>query len=217
MKSLFGCAALLGSLLGLTTPGATADLITPKSIVYAYGREENAEAKLCEIRLDFKSPTSPELVEFTAFAGYGKSDDSIAVGFIAMAAEQVSPDELALVKISQATFASQTFRSAEYMDYEVHKDGGVMSATLDPTAAGDFLRAFISGDFVLTLAIAEPEGTKLSYRISEGPAADIQDRFAICLEQLIPHAVSRLWPMVRKLAVAEKYIVNLSQRDFKDR
>ncbi|MGB3390425.1 MAG: hypothetical protein WBA88_20875 [Pseudaminobacter sp.] len=176
----------------MTTPGATADLITPKSIVYAYDREENAEAKLCEIRLDVESPTSPELVEFTAFAGYGKLDDSIAIGFIAMAAEQVSPDEFALVEISQATFTSQTFRSAEDMDYEVYNDSGVMSATLDAVAAGNFLRAFVGGDFVLTLAIAESEGTKLSYRISEGPAADIQDRFAICLEQLIPRAVSRL-------------------------
>ena len=189
MTSLLSYAALLSSFVGLTTPDATADLITPKSIVYAYDREENAEAKLCEIILGVESPTSPELVEFTAFASYGKSDDSTAVGFIAMAAEQVSPDEFALVEISEATFASQAFRSAEDMDYEVHKDGAVMSATLDAATAGDFLRAFVGGDFVLTLAIAEAEGTKLSYRISEGPEADIQEGFAMCLEQLIPRTV----------------------------
>jgi hypothetical protein len=192
MTSLFGCTALLGSLVGLSTPGATADIITPKSIMYTFGRDENAEAKLCEIILDVESPISPELVEFTAFAGYGKSDDSIAVGFITMAAKQVSSDEFALVEISEATFTSQTFRSADDMDYEVQKDGSVMSATLDAAAAGDFLRAFVGGDFVLTLAIAEPEGTKLSYRIAEGPPADIQDGFAMCLEQLIPRAISRL-------------------------
>lgn len=192
MRFLFASAALIAILAGVNASAAVAETIVPEAISYTYNLDETDDAKICEITLDMQNPTAPELVEFTAFAGYDKSNESVAIGFITMAAHQPLSEELQLLDLSAATFTSPTFQSADDMDYEVHKDGGIMAATLDQVVASSFLRAFIGGDFELTLATAGPQSTKSSYRISTAPPAEVQNGFAKCLEELLRPSVSLL-------------------------
>ncbi|RWM22788.1 hypothetical protein [Mesorhizobium sp.] len=190
MRSLFARAALIAGLAGVNVSAVVADAIVPDVIGYTYNLDETDDAKICEIILDMQNPTTPELVEFTAFAGYDKSNASVAIGFITMAAHQPLSEELQLLDLSAATFTSRTFRSADDMDYEVHKDGGIMAATLDRVVASNFLQAFVGGDFELTLAIAASATS--SYRISTAPPAEVQNGFAKCLEELLRPSVSLL-------------------------
>lgn len=192
MISACGRVALCAALMGAGPSNAMAKVISPNSVTYTYNVDENGEEKLCEMVLDLESTVSPEMVEFTAFAGYSKSDDSIAVGFIAMAATRAKSGEVALVPLSDAAFATETFRSRREMDYAIREDGAVLAATVKDAVAGDFLRAFAGGDFKLTLYIAGRTATTVSYGITEGPTAGVQDSFGACLDQLVPRAVARL-------------------------
>lgn len=192
MRSLFARAALIAGLAGMNMPVAVAGTIVPDAIGYTYNLDETDDAKICEIILDMQNPATPELVEFTAFAGYDKSNESVAIGFITMAAHQPLSEELQLLDLSAATFTSPTFRSVNDMDYEVHKDGGIMAATLDRVAASNFLQAFIGGDFELTLATAGPQSTNFSYKIYTAPPAEVQNGFARCLEDLLRPSLSLL-------------------------
>ncbi|RWB73033.1 MAG: hypothetical protein EOQ50_18930 [Mesorhizobium sp.] len=189
VRSLFARAALIAGLAGINMPVAVAGTIVPDAIGYTYNLDETDDAKICEITLDMQNPATPELVEFTAFAGYDKSNASVAIGFITMAAHQPLSEELQLLDLSAATFTFHTFRSADDMDYEVHKDGGIMAATLDRVVASNFLQAFVGGDFELTLATA---GSTWSYKISAAPPAEVQNGFAKCLEELLRSSVSLL-------------------------
>ncbi len=179
-------------LMGVGTPNTMAEVLTPSGITYTYNLEENAQTKLCEIILDLESPAAPELIEFTAFAGYGKSDKTVAVGFIAVAGKLTGADDFSQIPLSDAAFVSKTFRSKDGMDYEVRRDGSFMAATDHRTAARDFLRAFFAGAFEVKLESLEPKASSFSYAISEGPPAEIQDRFGTCVEHLISRAVSSL-------------------------
>lgn len=192
MRSLFARAALIAGLAGMNMPVAVAGTIVPDAIGYTYNLDETDDAKICEIILDMQNPATPELVEFTAFAGYDKSNASVAIGFITMAVHQPLSEELQLLDLSAATFTSHTFRSADDMDYEVHKDGGIMAATLDRVVASNFLQAFVGGDFELTLATAGAAGATSSYRISTAPPAEVQNGFTKCLEELLRPSVSLL-------------------------
>jgi hypothetical protein len=184
-------AALVAVQAGVNLSAAVADSIVPDAISYTYNRDETDDAQICEITLDMQNPATPELVEFTAFAGYDKSNESIAIGFIMMAAHQPLSEELQLLDLSAATFTSPIFRSVDHMDYEVHKDGGIMAATLDRVVARDFLQAFVGGDFELTLATAG-SGSTWSYKISAAPPTEVQNSFARCLEELLRPSVSLL-------------------------
>lgn len=192
MKSLCWHVVLSAVLMGMGVGNTVAEALTPSGITYTYNLEENVQTKLCEIILDLESSTAPEFIEFTAFAGYGKSDKTVAVGFIAVAAKLTGADELSQIPLSDAAFVSKTFRSKDRMDYEVHRNGSFMAATDNRATAGEFLRAFFTGGFKVGLESTEPKTSSFSYGISEGPPAEIQDRFGTCIEHLIPHVVSSL-------------------------
>ncbi|BCM20901.1 hypothetical protein [Mesorhizobium sp. J8] len=203
MKSPIARAVLVAGVAGIIPSAALADPIVPDAVSYAYNFDETNDAKICEITLDMQNPATPELVEFTAFAGYDKSNASVAIGFITMmAAHQPMSEELQLLDLSAATFTSHTFRSADDMDYEVHKDGGIMAATLDRVVARNFLQAFVGGDFELTLATAG-SGSTWSYKISAAPPAEVQNGFAKCLEGLLRPSVSLLDGADGLLALAQ--------------
>ena len=179
-------------LMGLGTPNTRAQALTPSGITYTYTLEENSQTKLCEIILDLESPVAPELIEFTAFAGYGKVDKTVAVGFIAVAGKLIGADDFSQIPLSDAAFVSKTFQSKDRLDYEVRNNGSFMAATDNRGAAGDFLRAFFAGNFEIRLESREPAASSSSYAISEGPPAEAQDRFGTCVEHLIYPAVSSL-------------------------
>lgn len=189
MKSLIARAAIVGGLAGVSMSAAVADAVIPDATSYTYNLAETDDAKVCEIRLDAQNLTTPELVEFTAFAGYDKINETLVTGFITMAAHQPTSGKLQLLDLSGAAFVSHTFRSANDMDYEVHKDGGVMVATVNRVVATKFLLAFVGGDFELTLATAGSE-SEWSYKISAPPPAEVQNSFAKCLEELLRPSVS---------------------------
>lgn len=180
---------LLACALGPGVSNAASDWITPSEIRYTYNAHENESAKLCEIILDLRSPASPELVQFTAFAGLSKQDGSIAVGFIMGAAKQSPTRQFQPFGLSHAAFMSSTFSSADSMDYEMYDAAGTaILATADPTNGGEFLHSFVRGNFQLTLKSRAPEHLERTYQVSPGPPVDVRGSFGDCLEKLMPSA-----------------------------
>jgi hypothetical protein len=166
--------------------------ITPLSIEYSNSAEESGEAKICEIVAVLRNLGPPERVTISAFAGYDKSEGAVAVGFMVGVAKQSFDGDLEIVNVTSAAFTSDSFNSADELDHEVsgERDGLFMAATADADVANRFLRSVVAGGFYLTISSDDPETSDWTYRVKDGPPAEVQERFARCLDDLELSTVS---------------------------
>jgi hypothetical protein len=184
-------AALSATLL-VSVPGNVS--ISPLSIQYSNSAEEDRDAKICEIVVTLTNAGPPEHVTVSVFADYDKVEAAIAVGFMVAAAKESSAGDLEMIDVTSAAFTSDSFNSADELDQEMsgEGDGFFMAATTDADVAVRFLRSVAAGGFYLTLSGDAPGVSDWTYKVKGGPPAEVQERFARCLDQLEPGTVSLL-------------------------
>jgi len=187
---LVGLSALSAMIWSFGSDCAGADAIVPTTVKYSSSVDENSQAKICQIVATITNAAPPERVDFTAFAGYDKLENAVAVGFLVGAAKRLPSGEFELLMVASAAFNSTTFNSADELDHEVSGDGTIMAATSDGAIAERFLRSVTSGGYLVTLSSDQPEVRDWTYRIADRPPDDVQQSFATCVQELVPSTVS---------------------------
>ena len=102
------------------------------------------------------------------------------------AAHQLSSGDLSDLNVTSAALIKDSFSSADEFDYKVTGDGLFLARTSDEEVAGRFLRLVASGGNYLVLTGDDPETPGWIYKVTSGPSADVQQRFANCLDNLAP-------------------------------
>jgi hypothetical protein len=90
--------------------------------------------------------------------------------------------------VTSAAFASrsQQFDSRKTMDQQPNEDGTILVATVEPTAALQFLNAFLAGGFEISFARSNRKNARRTYSIQPAPSDQVRENFFGCLEKLMP-------------------------------
>jgi hypothetical protein len=179
--------ALAASILN---PAPGSQPIVPLAIKYFNSAAQSRDTRICEIVATLANAVPPQRVTISAFAEYDKGEGAIVVGFMVGAAHQLSSGDLEDLNVTSAALISDSFSSADEFDYEVTGDGLFLARTSDEEVAGRFLRSVANGGYYLVLSGDDPETPGWIYKVRSGPSADVQQRFANCLENLAPGAMS---------------------------
>jgi hypothetical protein len=182
-------AALAASIL-TSAPGSQP--IVPLAIDYFNSAAQSRDAKICEIVAALANAGPPQRVTISAFAEYDKGEGAIVVGFVVGAEHQLSSGDLEDLNVTSAALISDSFSSADEFDYEVTEggDGLFLARTSNEEVARRFLRSVANGGYYLVLSDDDPETPGWIYKVRSAPSAGVQQRFANCLENLGPGAMS---------------------------
>jgi hypothetical protein len=160
--------------------------LEPAVTPYSYGSDDTDDASLCGITLHLLNVDPPQVVDATAFAGYGREDGTSAVGLVVAGTMSTpsQPNQGRPVTIEELALHSGTFDLGAEFEYQLFSREAALAATSNVSVAEQFLEVFVAGDYTLTLNISDPIRSTRSYRITAPVPSEVEDRFTSCLDKL---------------------------------